>query len=70
MKRHITLSKKLEKINILSELYDELGDQRFESDEEIHIAKLKMSYIKEQILKLSFEVKKIIQVVEESHILN
>ncbi|MBC8444004.1 hypothetical protein ISS05_04455 [Candidatus Woesearchaeota archaeon] len=56
----------LGKINILSELYDELKEQQFKTDEEVHYAKLKMSYIKEQIIKLTFEVKRSIGKIEES----
>ncbi len=60
------LGENLEKINILSELYDELKTQSFQTDEGVHYTKLKMSYIKEQIIKLTFEVKRSLGKIEES----
>ena len=49
--------------------YEEFKDKKFESPEEIHMAKLKMSYVKEHIIKLTFDIKRQVEIIEESFLM-
>ena len=46
----------LEKIEVLSEMYNELGAHPFERKSDLEIAKLKMNLIKKEILMLSYQI--------------
>ena len=66
MKNNLTsVEQYTEKITILSDLYDELKKQGFDTDEEAHYINLKMRHIKDQIIKITFKIKREAQLMEE-----
>lgn len=58
------LRQNLEKLSVVSDIYDELMSRKITSDAELEEARIKYRFLKKQAMALSLQCKKIIDSVE------